>query len=83
MDSTSLIGVIGAVIILTAFLLNQTNKLKNDAILYDLLNFCGSVLLTVYAILLNSIPFVILNIIWGGVSLRDILFTIYQKWRNR
>lgn len=73
MDTTTIIGSLGATIILVMFLLNQTNRLKNSSVSYDFMNFVGSLLLVVYAILLNSWPFLILNTIWGLVSLKDVL----------
>jgi len=73
MDTTTLIGVVGAGIILILFLLNQFNKLKNNNFWYDFGNFVGSALLCVYAYLLGSIPFLILNFIWAVFSLRDVL----------
>lgn len=69
----TLIGSIGAAIILIAFILNQFHIWKDTDFKYDLLNFLGSVLLVVYAILLKSYPFLILNTIWGLVSLKDVL----------
>lgn len=67
------IGTLGATIILVAFILNQLNKLKNDSLAYDLLNAIGSLLLIWYAILLSSVPFLILNGVWAIVSIKDIV----------
>ncbi|MDO8664795.1 MAG: hypothetical protein Q7K44_04615 [Candidatus Liptonbacteria bacterium] len=68
----TLIGTAGASIILFFFLLNQFHKIDRDSIWYDIGNFIGSGLLVVYAYLLSSIPFLILNAVWALVSLRDI-----------
>jgi nicotinamide riboside transporter PnuC len=76
---TNYIGIIGATIILVLFLLNQFNKLKNNNIWYDGGNFVGSVLLAIYAVLLNSTPFLILNFIWAVFSLRDVVKYFYKK----
>jgi hypothetical protein len=67
------IGSLGATIILVAFILNQLNKIKNDSLAYDLMNLIGSILLIWYAILLSSIPFLILNGVWAIISLKDIV----------
>lgn len=69
----TIIGIAGATLILIAFLLNQFGKLSNKNILYDFINFVGSGLMVVYAIMLSSIPFLILNIVWAGVSLKDVI----------
>ncbi len=68
-DSTTVIGVAGATIVLTAFVLTQLHEWKNSYLIYEFFNFVGSTLLVVYAILLQSYPFIILNLVWGGVSL--------------
>ncbi|MDQ6985607.1 MAG: hypothetical protein Q9M91_02260 [Candidatus Dojkabacteria bacterium] len=70
---TLIIGVSGATIVLVAFLMNQLNKWTNDNIKYDFLNFLGSLLLVIYALLLGSVPFLVLNTIWGGFSLIDVI----------
>ena len=70
---TTIIGIIGASIILILFLLNEFNKIKNDDFWYDFGNFIGSALLVIYSYLLGSIPFIILNFIWAFFSLKDVL----------
>lgn len=72
MDQTTIIGALGALIILIAFILNQIKKWKNDYLIYDVFNFVGSVLLIIYAVILSSYPFIVLNFVWAALSLRDI-----------
>ncbi len=66
------IGISGASIILVFFLLNQFHKIDRDSIWYDIGNFIGSGLLVIYAYLISSIPFLILNAVWAIASLRDV-----------
>jgi lipid-A-disaccharide synthase-like uncharacterized protein len=73
MDITTLIGTTGASIILIAFFLNQIKRLNTEDISYDVANFMGGLLLLIYAILLKSTPFAVLNGVWTLISLRDIL----------
>lgn len=73
MDYKIIIGIIGAVLVLIAFLMNQTNKWKNDSIKYDLVNFLGSLALVIYAVLTESYPFLVLNSVWAIFSLKDII----------
>ncbi|MCL9971926.1 MAG: hypothetical protein NBV63_00770 [Candidatus Pacebacteria bacterium] len=73
MDTTTLIGVVGAGIILVFFVLNQTKVLDIDNFWYDLGNTVGSGLLVYYAVLLGSIPFIILNVVWMLFSLKDVV----------
>lgn len=72
MSYITLIGILGSTFILLAFGMNQVNKWKNDCLIYDLVNFLGGILLITYAILISSIPFLILNLVWAGLSARDI-----------
>ncbi len=73
MDIWLVIGVVGMLWILFAFLLIQTHKVTADSILYDVLNFLGSALLVIYGIAGNVWPFVILNGIFALYSLYDII----------
>jgi hypothetical protein len=79
MDTTTLIGVVGAGVILIFFLLNQTKVLDIDNLWYDLGNTIGSGLLVYYAVLLGSIPFIILNTVWMLFSLKDVVRSLIRK----
>lgn len=69
-----IIGITGMSLILIAFLLNQIGKWNKKSFIYDFVNFLGSGLLCVYAFLINSWPFLILNLVWAVYSLKDVLF---------
>lgn len=73
MDTATLIGTTGATLILIAFILNQRHIWNDTEARYDFMNVVGSLLLFVYAIMLQSYPFMILNLVWLLVSLNDIL----------
>jgi hypothetical protein len=65
-------------LILFAFCMNQLQKWKDDFLIYDMFNLIGGFLMVIYAILIKSYPFLILNLIWAIVSFRDI-FTDIKK----
>ncbi|MFH1588223.1 MAG: hypothetical protein ABIA76_02710 [Candidatus Diapherotrites archaeon] len=71
LNEIELIGIIGMLLILIAYGLNQTHKWSQDDFKYDFTNFLGGALLFVYAFSLGSIPFLILQAVWALVSLRD------------
>lgn len=73
MDTLTLAGVIGTGIILVTFILNQSGKWSAESRSYDVANAVGSLILVGYAVLLDSIPFMILNGVWFAVSFRDII----------
>lgn len=80
MNTTLIIGILGAAIILAFFLLEQTNKVNNKSLWYDGGNFIGSALLVIYAILLSSIPFLILNGVWAIFSLKDVFIDLKKNF---
>lgn len=73
MDFITSIGAIGATMILIAFALNQLHKWKEDYFIYDLFNFIGGTLMVIYALILESWPFAVLNLVWAILSLRDVI----------
>ena len=79
MDITTLIGASGACLILIGFILEQTHRIKDTSLSYDILNLIGSALLIVYALLLKSYPFLVLNGVWALVSLRDVIVDLRKK----
>ena len=91
MFQTIIIGSLGALIVLIAFVLNQLKIWKDDYLIYDLFNFIGGALLVIYALILSSYPFIVLNFVWAALSLRDIFIDLrrikkggrkdfYNKW---
>lgn len=67
-----IIGVIGATILLIAFILLEFKRISRRMISFHLLNFIGSSLLFIYAYLIKSYVFIILNIIWALASIYEI-----------
>lgn len=79
MGYTIIIGSLGALLILIAFIMNQLHKWKEDYLIYDTVNLIGSLLLVIYAIILVSYPFLILNLVWLGLSLRDVVLDLSKS----
>ena len=73
------IGIIGAGLVLLAFIMNQTKKWKNDSLVYDLVNFLGAGILIIYGLMIKGYPFVILNLVWALFSLRDVIIDLKKK----
>jgi hypothetical protein len=72
-DASSYIGIAGLLLILLAFALNLFHKISPKSVSYNLLNIFGSGILAYYAVLLNSIPFLMLQIVWGILSLFKLI----------
>ncbi len=80
---TLMIGLIGMVLVLLAFLMNQTHVWKDTDLVYDFTNFLGGALLVWYASIIDSWPFMLLNGIWAVWSLRDIYLDIKKPKQKR
>jgi len=72
-DLNLLIGIIGMLMILFAFIMNQFRKWNSETFYFDLLNFVGASMLGVYAFLIGSWPFLILQLVWAIISLKDLI----------
>lgn len=68
MTYTDWTGSIGVTLLLLAFFLNLIDKIKTDSFTYLLLNFMGAGIACLASVLLNYIPFVILEGCWALVS---------------
>ncbi|MBT3297749.1 hypothetical protein HN385_02400 [archaeon] len=61
----TIIGLIGMILILLAFLLNEFyENFNQENKNYNLINIIGAGLLTLYSFMIMSWPFIILNAIW-------------------
>jgi len=69
---TTILGIVGAFLVLLAFVLEQFHVWKNEDLSYDFCNLIGSGLLVAYGLIIKGYPFVILNSVWALVSLRDV-----------
>ena len=82
LDPYFLMGIIGMLLILIAFLLLQRHYITQDDLSYDALNFFGSALLVIYGIVGHVWPFVILNGIFGLYSLIDMISDIKSQKKS-
>lgn len=83
MDYFELIGIVGATLILVAFVMEQLHKWKDTDLKYDVFNAIGGTLMVVYAYLLGSYPFLILNMVWAAVSIRDVINDLRKPYGNQ
>jgi hypothetical protein len=74
MDVWLAVGLVGMTCILGAFFMVQAHYWSQDDWVYDFVNLLGSALLVANAWAGEAWPFLILNTIWGLLSLRDLVF---------
>ncbi|TDD94397.1 CBU_0592 family membrane protein [Flavobacterium cellulosilyticum] len=79
MTQTDLVGFIGVTILLVAFFLNLTNKIKKDSATYLTMNFIGAGTACFASILMNYLPFIILEGCWAIVSAFGIFIYFKHK----
>lgn len=73
MSEIDWIGFIGVFQILLAYLLNVMGKVSKDDLSFILLNLIGASLACYASILMNYMPFIILEGIWALASLISLL----------
>lgn len=61
-------GVIGLVLLLSAFFLEEVGKTGKHHVYYNILNAIGSLLLVMYAWYFKAWIFVVLNTVWIGIA---------------
>jgi len=75
------VGNIGVILIIIAFYLNVAEKIKSTDRSYNLLNLIGSILLLTSLIYKPNLSNIIIEIIWGGISLMG-LYRYYHSKKN-
>lgn len=73
MNSIELLGILSALLALSAFVANEYGKLKAESFWYDFLNFISGVGLFMYAYHEGVIPFMLTNSVWALVSGIDVV----------
>lgn len=73
MTLTDWTGFIGVAILLVAYFLNLTDVIKKDNPIYLFLNVIGAGIACYASILLNYLPFIILEGCWTAVSVLGLI----------
>lgn len=78
MGISDIIGFCGVFMILLAFFLNLANVIKNTSLWYILMNLIGAGIACYASIIINYVPFIILEGTWTAVSF-GALINLYRK----
>lgn len=68
MNTSDIIGSIGVMLMLVPFILNIADVLSNDSPFYIVSNLVGSALACAASVMINYLPFVMLEGTWSIVS---------------
>jgi hypothetical protein len=79
MTYNDIIGTLGVGLILMAYFLNTINMLPKDGKLFYLLNIIGAALACYASLLIDYMPFVILEGTWTLVSIYGLMRTMKIK----
>lgn len=79
MTISDYIGFAGVAVMLLAFFLNVTGKLSQESLPYILMNFLGGGVSCFASVLINYVPFIILEGCWTLVSLWALIQYIRKK----
>ena len=79
MDLATIIGMIGVSGILGAYFLNLFNMIDQNSYPYILINLIGATLACISSVMIESIPFTILEGVWALVSLVALVKKIFLK----
>jgi hypothetical protein len=78
MSYTDIISTIGVSLILLAFFLNTFKYVSDNSNLYFILNIVGGAFACYGSVLLNSLPFIILEGTWSVVALIGLIKSLKQ-----
>ena len=82
MNNIEILGILSALLTLSAFIMNQYDMLSNDDIRYDAMNMFSGIGLVIYAISINGVPFMLTNSVWAVVSGIDVVKYFLKKRRG-
>ena len=78
MSYTDIVSTVGVSLILLAFFLNAFKYVGNNSQLYFILNIIGGAFACYGSVLLNSLPFIILEGTWSVVALVALIKSLKQ-----
>ena len=73
-----IVGWVGMILILAAYGLITTNRVKSDTFSYQLMNALGSIGLIINALYNEAYPLFVLNVIWEMIA----LFGLYKSFKK-
>lgn len=74
------LGITGMLLILAAFVIEELYRhTRHESITYNILNLAGAALLVLYAWMIRSWPFLILNAVWSVVAAGKLTVLVGRK----
>lgn len=79
MDTATILGMVGVSGILGAYFLNLFNMIDQNSYTYILINLIGATLACISSVMIESIPFTILEGVWALVSMVALVKKIFLQ----
>jgi lipid-A-disaccharide synthase-like uncharacterized protein len=76
-----LVGAAGTILVLGAYFLVSTRRIRSESVAFQAMNLVGAALLTVYAVALTAWATVALNGVWGVIALAALVRVVRQHRR--
>ncbi|MCD2423791.1 hypothetical protein LQ567_13530 [Niabella pedocola] len=76
---SSVMGWVGSIAYLVAYLFLSLNRLKAGRPLYHLLNMVGALGLIIHAVNLEDYPNLVVNLAWGIIAVTAVIFILRKK----
>jgi len=73
LDAYTIIGFIGALVLMVAVIMNQLGRWQTNDFEYDFINLIGSAILAVYSWQIGSYPLLVLFILLAFFSAKDVV----------
>ena len=73
MTTIDWVGTIGVFLILLAYFLNVTGRMKTTDLFFILMNLFGAALACLASALINYLPFIVLEATWAAVSVMALI----------
>lgn len=64
-----IIGWVGAIFVLLAYILLSINKISSKGKMYQLLNLFGAIFLIINTYFLKAYPSMFVNVVWVGIAI--------------
>ena len=81
-NAITLIGYLGALVLLVALILNQLGRWETTDFEYDFINFVGATIMSLYAWQIENYPILILFIFWALFHLKDVVVDGVRNMRK-
>ncbi len=78
MNYFTIVGWLGVVLFVVAYLLLSLEKLNAKKATYHWLNFLGALCLVLNAVSIKDNPTIVVNIIWGLIA----IFTVFKNYKK-